>query len=94
MRWSEHCFVGNVYLRQCHSHGRAQIILNNFLPDCLTENYTLLCIVAIALHRFYKCVREHMLSDIGGIFLGVAPRGYKWKNHFVEMKGDVGMSVH
>ena len=19
---------------------------------------------------------------------------YKWKNHFVEMKGDVGMSVH
>ena len=20
--------------------------------------------------------------------------GYKWKNHFVEMKGDVGMSVH
>ena len=22
------------------------------------------------------------------------PYYYKWKNHFVEMKGDVGMSVH
>ena len=22
------------------------------------------------------------------------PQVYKWKNHFYEMKGDVGMSVH
>ena len=64
MSWSKHCCVRNVHSWQCHSHSKAQIILNNFLPDCLTKNWTLLCTVAnIALHRFYKCVREYTASD-------------------------------
>ena len=28
------------------------------------------------------------------LFLASVHVYYKWKNHFVEMKGDVGMSVH
>ena len=39
--------------------------------------------------------RERGLSTTCGKYLYVQPfLYYKWKNHFSEMKGDVGMSVH
>ena len=37
---------------------------------------------------------SHLFRNVCIILVGQHMKVYKWKNHFVEMKGDVGMSVH
>ena len=33
-------------------------------------------------------------NRVRSIYTSTSSTGYKWKNHFSEMKGDVGMSLH
>ena len=42
---------------------------------------------------YHKCISEYACAAvIDG--LGFVSQSYKWKNHFSEMKGDVGMALH
>ena len=44
----------------------------------------------IKTHRFFNTLQLHLYH--ASTFFGSVL--YKWKNHFYEMKGDVGMSLH
>ena len=37
---------------------------------------------------------EQQLAQLQQFRAGQKVMAYKWKNHFSEMKGDVGMSLH
>ena len=42
----------------------------------------------------FKMVEKYNIISTGGLSLSQYSIRYKWKNHFHEMKGDVGMSGH
>ena len=86
------------YTRVVHA-GRLPLEFALYVYNVLLElNFTYLTIVALSVKQPPKCILDVICISTYPFYWGFAPyqksMWNKWKNHFSEMKRDIGMSLH